>query len=552
MNLLLLYPPKAYAQMPPLAPYLLKGFLETASHHKADTVDLNLRYHNYCWGGRMLEEHFALKGQLPPNAQRYWQELRSYGPEIISYFRNSRNHTAANLKNHKKYYSLLQTSTELADLLTRTRCGRTFFLPDAYDGWDGYTDGIENSVEGRFILNELDAIDLAKYSVVGISATYLEQVAFSYYIAKLIKTKFPSIRTIIGGSGFSHLLKDFSRDKSFWRYFDFGIPYEGEAALLDTVTCIENGSSETPPNVIRLGHAGIEFNCEPKAKQRRWTKADFSQVEDLFPTPGIVFPVLTSRGCYWQKCSFCTHHESYDLGYSPSPVDMLTDNLRHIASLGGRRFYFVDEALSYASVNNIVSCLSGLKPQLGGADVAWMAEIRAEKKMLDPGFVRALQGSGCRLLVNGIESGSANVLRRMRKGIELDDAVEFARLCRNSSIKVGWMFFIGFPTETIEEARETFEFIKKNKNLISYATVGTFGLECGSEVWRNPEKFDIREIMQKDDPYKVVFDYVRRDGKKYGKRELKEGLGVFMNYYFPELESVFADVVDRSFALFSA
>lgn len=550
MNLLLLYPPKAYAQMPPLAPYVLKGFIEAVSLHKADTVDLNLRYHNYCWSGRLLEEYSAFKEQLPPDAQRDWQELSGRGPELLSYFKDPRNHAAANLATHKKYYSLLQASTELADMLTRVRCGRTFFLPDGYEGWDEYTEGIETSVEGRFILGELDGIDLSKYSAVGISATYLEQLPSAYFIAKLIKTKFPSIRTIIGGSGFSHLLKDFRKDRSFWRYFDFGIPYEGESALLETLTCIETGSAGTPPNVIRPGAAGIEFNYEPKTKKRRWTRADFSQIEDLFPTPGIVFPVLTSRGCYWGKCSFCTHHESYDLGYSPSPAEVLKENLRHIAELGGRRFYFVDEALSYASVSNIASCLAEIKARTGGDDVAWMAELRAEKKMLDPGFVRALRDSGCRLLVNGIESGVPGVLKSMGKGIDLDDAAEFARLCRDNSIKVGWMFFIGFPTETIEEARGTFEFIKKNKDLISYATVGTFGLEHGSEVWTNPEKFNILEILRKDEPYRFVFDYIRRDGKKYGKQDLKEGLGIFMSYYFRELESVFSDVVDRPFALF--
>lgn len=551
MNLLLLYPPKAYAQMPPLAPYVLKGFIETASAHKVNTVDLNLRYHDYCWSGRLLEDYSASMGQLPPALRRDWLELGGRGPDIISYFRDPQNHRADNLETHKKYYSLLQRSTEIADALTRLNCGGSFFLPDAYGSWDEYTTGIENSVEGRFIFNELGKMDLSGYQAVGISVTYLEQLVYAYYIAKVIKAKAPAVRTIIGGSGFSHLLKDLSKDRSFWRNFDFGIPFEGESSLLETLACIETGSKDTPPNVIRPGDAIIELGCVAGGKQRRWTRADFSQIEDLFPTPGIVFPVLTSRGCYWQKCSFCTHHESYDLGYSLSPLEVLEDNVRHISGLGGRHFYFVDEALSYSSVNNILKCLSDIKAETGGEGVRWMAELRAEKKMLERGFVSALRDSGCRLLVSGIESGSPNVLQSMGKGIDLNDAVSFARLCRENSIKIGWMFFIGFPTEKIEETRGTFEFIKNNKDLISYATVGTFGLEYGSEVWKNPQRFDISEILEKDAPYRVVFDYLRSDGRKYGKRDLKEGLGIFMKYYFSELEGVFSDVVDRPYTLFS-
>ena len=63
----------------------------------------------------------------------------------------------------------------------------------------------------------------------------------------------------------------------------------------------------------------------------------------------------------------------------------------------------------------------------------------------------------------GIESGSQEILDRVQKGIDLNQAEKALRLTREAGIRAKGLFMIGYPEETEETLGETLAFIGRSR-----------------------------------------------------------------------------------------
>lgn len=82
-------------------------------------------------------------------------------------------------------------------------------------------------------------------------------------------------------------------------------------------------------------------------------------------------------------------------------------------------------------------------------------DIRARISTVDRDMLEALHGAGCHRIHFGIESGNADVLRVMRKGVNLDRARDVFRWCREIGIETLAYFMYGFPGEGPAEIADT-------------------------------------------------------------------------------------------------
>jgi hypothetical protein len=69
-----------------------------------------------------------------------------------------------------------------------------------------------------------------------------------------------------------------------------------------------------------------------------------------------------------------------------------------------------------------------------------------------------MQAAGCQAVSFGIESGSPEILRTVRKGIRRDQAVNAVRMCRAAGIAPLASFILGLPGETPETLAQTLAF----------------------------------------------------------------------------------------------
>jgi len=93
-----------------------------------------------------------------------------------------------------------------------------------------------------------------------------------------------------------------------------------------------------------------------------------------------------------------------------------------------------------------------------GNKIPWSANSRAD--ITDLTLLQKLKKSGCRLLCVGYESGSQQILDNMKKGLKIEDALEFSKLTKKAGIMVHGCFMVGNPGETKETMEKTLEYAK--------------------------------------------------------------------------------------------
>jgi radical SAM superfamily enzyme YgiQ (UPF0313 family) len=110
-----------------------------------------------------------------------------------------------------------------------------------------------------------------------------------------------------------------------------------------------------------------------------------------------------------------------------------------------REFFFDDDTFT-ANLPRAREIARKLAP-LG---LTWSCNSRAN---LDLETILALRDSGLRLLLVGYESGNAEILRRIKKGVTLEEMRRFTRACHEAGVIIHGTFILGLPVETPRRSR---------------------------------------------------------------------------------------------------
>lgn len=330
--------------------------------------------------------------------------------------------------------------------------------------------------------------------ILGISISSPHQIIPAFTLALLVREKWPEIHIVVGGGYYTRMLIDPGRLAPLFDVIDSIVVYEGETALLRLAEELDGeGRLDRVPNLLwRDGDGTVRVN-EPFHHERvddLPTPTFDGFPLDLYLSQRLVIPYLTSRGCYWGKCAFCTSFETYKGGYRQRNIDLVVKDLETLSrECGSNVFFFVDQATSPASLRRIASALID-----SGAEYHWQTEARFERK-LDLELLQQMHRSGCRKLLFGLESGHQRVLDLMEKGNRLEDTRRILKDCQKAQIGIHIFLIVGFPTETEEEADASVEFVLGVDGLTSSPGftyhVHPFGLETDSKVGMNPARYGV-------------------------------------------------------------
>lgn len=344
--------------------------------------------------------------------------------------------------------------------------------------------------------------------LVAISVTYPTQVLGALTLAMTIKEVMPDIHIAMGGATLSRMLEDRmpSGAGQFLDYADSLVIYEGEDAICEIVRQLQKngGVEESVPNALcRRKSDGAHLIGELRVVH------NFKELPDpayhLFPlekyySPEPVLLLEAARGCYWE-CAFCrmgaaTHGPTGTSYRVKDPVALVTQATRLQELTGARRFYIDSLALTPRWLSDFSHAIVN-----AGLDITWDTEIRIDGR-LTPELCRKMYEAGCRHLRFGFESASDRVLELMHKGTTREVSETVFENCTNAGIHVSAMSFVGFPTETFEEAWRTAGFLERmgSESKIDFCPVSSFSLERGSEVDQQPEKYSIEHIYREVAP----------------------------------------------------
>ncbi len=384
-----------------------------------------------------------------------------------------------------------------------------------------------NNIEKNIFYTVFENKFLSKYlnyDIIGISIASTNQLVPAFSLAKLIKKYNSCIKIIIGGAILPYIEKHIHNNKEFFEYADCFIVGEGETALLNCIKYFQGKISLNKiQNTIYIKEGQIFSNNMNYIEDiNKLPVPDYTKYPlDKYFSSNISIPYLTSRGCYWNKCSFCSLTCNYANKYRERSIELVEDDLVELTNqVSFDRLVFNDETLSSKRIDEIADIL--IKHKL---IIKWNCLGRLNNTYSDE-ILKKAKEAGLLMLSLGLESGSQKTLNHMSKGIYINEIPNIIHKLRMYDIWVNLYYIIGFPTETQKDFEESLDFLLNLEDNIDSLSYTIFRLEANSKIFKEPNLYNISYIQDKDskDFFGPDYDYKTLS---YNSTELNERYNEF-------------------------
>ena len=359
-------------------------------------------------------------------------------------------------RNTDRYQRAARDVNRVLELATRSH-------PELSLNLSNYQDDHANPLDSRSLLAAADSyqdniftpyfrqrlpalLEAEKPQMVGISLSYLSQALCAFALLGFLREHYPHLTLVLGGGLITSWMSSPQWHNPFSTLVDHCIAGPGEQPLLKLLG-IDSPIATPPPD-----YTGLPWHD--------------------YLAPGPILPYAASRGCYWNKCSFCpeTAEQSHYHQIEPTTV---TAHLRQLCDqVQPVLIHLLDNAISPA----LMTALCDRPP-----GVPWYGFARVHEQLADTDYCRRLRLSGCVLLKLGLESGSQTVLDAMHKGISLDLVARVLTSLRQAGIATYVYLLFGTPSEALPEAQQTLEFTCRHHEAITFLNLAIFNMPRGGE-----------------------------------------------------------------------
>ena len=541
MKTALIFPPQWYPSQPYLSLPTLTAYLK-AQGHEVDQFDFNVecydifltrKYLEYCVD--VIEKRLAQPSPTSDDqeVQPVYRQILSdtdYLESVLSEVEDGK----SVLRDEKRFfqfpvYKSAYTTLKIAMKLisyahhpSRIDLESFFMKGTPEENLKGIISATRDPVSNPFIgIYEdhlLSRIDWNKYGLLGLSIIHVGQVIPGLTLARELRRRHPHLHIVIGGSVFARHV-DILNDKQalFEEIFHSIILFEGEHPMDQLVRHLEEKKSlHTVPNLMHLDNGKVVRNESAKSlPYDQLVRPDFDHLPlEKYLMPYPVLPYMASRGCYWGKCTFCTHSFIYDSYYRKENETRVAEEIDYLGKRHKTKYFtFSDEAISPNAFDRMARSILSKD-----VDMRALGMLKFESGSVEtPELFENIYKAGFIMLFFGLESANDRILSIIDKGC--DQATE-KQVLGNSSRAGIWnhlYLFFGFPTEERSEAEETIRFTmdhsETGKGTIHSIGQSIFSLEKDSAIYHNPAKFKIDRIIH--DPERdmaIIFDFDIQEG----------------------------------------
>lgn len=350
---------------------------------------------------------------------------------------------------------------------------------------------------------------------IGLSCIGQEQLYFTVLLGAKLKQR-SSAPIMVGGTIFSRIFERGTLNPTwFGRFFDLIVRNEGERPAEKILANLR----EDRPAWEDV--SGLVYLAPGQDGQIEWTEPSCPLQPEELPIPDfdgmplesyvsaeVTLPLLSSRGCYWGKCEFCHHGMVYGEQYASYGVDRVVETVATLSEkYGATHFAFNDEALP----PKVARALGESLPPRSESGWSFTALIKFERYYTRSDFEN-LARAGVRSLYIGLESASERVLGLMKKPNKLETIVRNLRDATEAGIWVHNFLFFGFPGETEEDARKTYDFVLESSEIMGSFGCGTFSLEHNAPIFGHLEDFGLSLRIIDGDSVDVYYRYDAQAG----------------------------------------
>jgi anaerobic magnesium-protoporphyrin IX monomethyl ester cyclase len=368
---------------------------------------------------------------------------------------------------------------------------------------------LDASVERMSFKETIREIERINPAILGISSTSPEYRYNSNFV-QIVKKIYPHLTTVAGG--YHPTL--FPEEVLAEQHFDFAVMGEGEVTFKELCSALltEKESLGSIPGIAYRNNGALHRNI-PRPPLRNLDEipfparhlVDMSKYQDYWrmrkrKPVGFMF---TSRGCPY-SCIYCSQAVFGHKFRMDSPEKMM-EEIRYLQSqYGVREIYFRDDNFTTNEDRILELCDRIISGKL---DLSWycLGHVNTvNRKML-----RLMKQAGCWHIGYGVESGNQDVLKVIRKSIQLEKAKEVFQISKEEGISTLAFFQIGNYVDTYETVMDTIAFSKSLD--ADYLVVAITTPFLGTELYDMAKRDG---LLLEDTPSQVRYKFAFNDRAK--------------------------------------
>ena len=356
------------------------------------------------------------------------------------------------------------------------------------------------------------------FDIVGFTLNY-GQILPSLAIAKEIKQEYPDKKIVFGGSSTVDQLG--IRVLETFDWIDFIVSGEGENTLYKLA--IESENYKSIPGLIYRNNDKVIFN--PPSQNIDLNTLPFltfnsyyrdlsnvsNDIQQYFHLYGRL-PIEFSRGCWWNKCSFC-NIQLYHKNYREKAVDRFVEELKFLSdSYKILNFQVIANTLPQKDYRLLCEEITKLEKNFSLCIEARSGKLKNDDYPL-------LKKAGFTTIQTGIETFSQNYIKKINKGVRVIDNVAALKFCKENGIKNCYNLISNYPNEEKIDYEQTIKNTSLFRQYLDTPQISNFVVGYGSPIFSNLDSYNIKKL-----------DYKKTDKIMYPKDILEKNFCFFYNF----------------------
>lgn len=338
--------------------------------------------------------------------------------------------------------------------------------------------------------------------------------------SRKLKVQFPLLKIIWGGWHPSLFPAETLKEEAI----DITVQGQGEEVFSCLVDRISNEESYSDLRGISFKEGGKIIRNPPNEikdmNEFRFQKYEHVQVKSYFKLKGQKqFDFISSIGCFF-RCTFCADPQVYNRKWSALSPQRLGEEISyHWNKYNFDELSFQDETFFTYKGRAVSIADEFIKRNL---KFKWTATMRADQgARLSEEVFRHLVRSGLRWVLIGVESGSDEMLKWLKKDISIDQVMYCAEICRKYGIAAHFPVIIGFPGESDQSVIDSLSIANRLREMSPRFETPVFYYKPypGSSITAEVEKQGYRtpESLQEWSE----FDYIGSSGPWVSKEKFE-------------------------------
>jgi len=187
-------------------------------------------------------------------------------------------------------------------------------------------------------------------------------------------------------------------------------------------------------------------------------------VNDPLPVPREsirALPVNTARGCV-ANCNFC-YHVFKDVPYRYRSPESIVGEIKELIERYDLNYILFWDELTFFSKKQTLALVEKILEE--GLQFYWVALCRGNlfDKDEDIEIMRKMKEAGCLSVGYSLESADPEILKAMNKHVRVEQFARQTRLFQEAGLHVVTSLVFGYPQETPETIRKTFDCCIENR-----------------------------------------------------------------------------------------